>query len=114
MTDIPVNASAFGGNEPIASADGHYCIPTTAPEARAYLGNLRRNTSFVDVLTNPLDSRHVGYGHLVKALEMVGQRDRGERAAQDEANRQRQNAAAEAAERAPLAEKLGLFREFRR
>ena len=111
MTDTPtpIGASAFGGNEPIANVDGSFCIPTTAPEARTYLANLRKNADFVDILCNPLDGRHAGYGQLVKSLEMVGQRDRADQVAYAETNRLAENARREKAEAAPLAEKLGIY-----
>lgn len=109
MTDIPVNASAFG-NEPIASADGSFAIPTTAEDARGYLERLRNNPAFVERMTpSPFNREAQKCVDLVRALEMVGQRDRGERAAQAEAVRLAENARREKAEAAPLAEKLGIY-----
>lgn len=112
MTDIA--ASQFQGSALVMANDGSPLLPGTPAEARARLAALNADASVGDVLLDPRHPQHAARVAERKGLELIASRDRGEQVARAEAERQRQNAAAEAAERAGLAERLGIFREFRR
>ncbi|RWM96186.1 MAG: hypothetical protein EOR86_13335 [Mesorhizobium sp.] len=113
MTDT-VTPSQFQGSNLIMANDGSPMLPGSPAEARARLAALNADPAVGDVLLDPRHPQHAARLAERKGLELIASRDRGEQAARAEAERQRQNAAAEAADAAGLAERLGIFRNIGR